>query len=100
MRDLVAEGRGRHAEQHAPHAGRISERPEHVENGTDPDLPTNGRGMAHRRVVPRREHETDTGFLDAARDAVGAQIDLYAEGLQHVGTSTRARGGPVPMLRD
>jgi hypothetical protein len=36
----------------------------------------------------RREAEPDPGLIDARGDPLGAEIDLDAEGLEHVGRST------------
>ena len=96
----AAKGGRRHPEQLARHAGRIRERPEDVEDRPDPDLAPHGRGMAHRWVESRREHEPDADLVDARGHGIRPEVDLHAEGLQDVGAAARARRGTVAVLRD
>ena len=58
-----------HAHCLPPHPRRVRERAEEVEGGGHADLGAGRAEEPHRRVVPRREAEPDTGLLDAPRDA-------------------------------
>ena len=80
---------------------RVGERAEEVERGGHAELAcAAGPSEAHRRVEPRREAEPDAGLVDAARDAVRAEVDRDAERLEHVGRAALRRRGPVAVLRD
>ena len=98
--DLLTERHGGNAEEESPDTGGVRERPEHVEHGTDADLAPHRARVAHGGVVARREHESHPGFLDAARDAVGAEVDPDTERLEHVRAPARARCRAIPVLGD
>ena len=57
-------------------------------------------GEPKRRVEDRREQEADAGLVDAARHAFGAEVDLHAELLEHVGRAAHRRRGAVAVLGD
>jgi hypothetical protein len=59
--------------------GRVREWPQKVEDRRDPQLPSDRRRMAHRRMKHRSEHEGDTGVGQAALHARRVQIDPHAE---------------------
>ncbi len=81
-------------------AGGVRLRAEEVEHGARAKLRPARTDMLHGRVMGRREHEADAGFLDAARDHFGAEVDLDAERLQHVGRAGFAAQGTVAVLGD
>ena len=41
--------------------------------------------VLHRGMMRGREHESDSGLLDAAAYALGRQFDVHAESAQHIG---------------
>ena len=99
-RDRLTERGARNAEEVAAHASGIRKRTEHIEDGTDADLAPHGRGVAHRGVEARREHEADPHLPHALGDAVGPQIDLDPERLEHVRAAAPAGCRAVAVLRD
>ena len=90
--------------EHADHlpldAGRIGERTEQVEDRSRRELGPGRTDILHRGMMRGREHEADAGFLDAAADLLGPQIDLHAERGQHVGGARARRQRAVAVLGD
>ncbi len=64
------------------------------------ELPAGRTEEPHRRVVAGREAEADAGLLDAARHALGPELDRDAERLEHVGRAALRRRGAVAVLHD
>ena len=89
-----------HAHQHVRRAGRIGQRPEDVEDGLDAQFLAHRRDVLHRRVMVRREHETDADVGDALRDLHGRQVNVNAQRFQHIGTARLARHAAPAMLAD
>ena len=77
------------AEHERPRAGRVRERPEHVEDGTRRELAADGRGVPHRRMVRLREEEAEAELVDRLLDPLGRQRELESERLEHVGGAGR-----------
>ena len=78
----------------------LVERAEHVEDRARPELPPHRRGVAHRRMVRRGEHEAEAEVVDRLGDPLGRLLEGEAERLEHVGRAGRRAHGPVPVLRD
>jgi hypothetical protein len=78
----------------------VGQRTEDVEQRAHAHLATDRRHHLHRRVVHRREHETDA----AARDALGnlrrLQVDLRAQRLQDVRAAGLRGHAAVAVLGD
>ena len=51
-------------------------------------------------MVSRREHEAEAELVDRLRDPFSGQVELEAEGLEHVRRAGLRRDGAVPVLRD
>ena len=66
-------------------AGRVGERAEDVEHGSDPDFAARPGGEAHGRVESLGEHESEAGSLDAGRHRLGRERYLDAERFQYIG---------------
>ncbi len=79
---------------------RIGERPEHVEDRSSGQLPSDRRGMAHRRVVGLREEESETELIDRSGDLLRRKLEPEAECLEHVSCTRGRRGGTIAMLGD
>ena len=54
--------------------------------------------MFHRTVVVRSKQKPDADFIDTVGDPLPLQIDLYAEGAQHIGASASGRHGTIAVL--
>ena len=65
--------------------------PKQIEDRARGQFDAGRADVLHRGVVRWREHEADAGFLDAAADLFGLDVDLDPERCQHVGRA-RARG--------
>src|SRR5207344_718152 len=72
--------------------------PEYVEQRAHAHFTADRRDDLHRRMMIRREHEPDAGFLDRLRDACGRQIDRGAERFEHVGAAGARRHAAVAVL--
>ena len=81
-------------------AGGVRERAEHVEHGTRREVAPNRRGVAHRGVVRRREHEAEAELVDRLRDPLRRLLEPEAERFEHVRRPGRRRDGAVAVLRD
>src|SRR5690348_15495663 len=88
------------AEHLIARAGRVGERPQDVEDGTDADLAARGADVTHGGVVGGSKHEAEADALDAGRDVLRPQLQLNAERLQHVRAAALAGGGAIAMLGD
>ena len=91
--------RGEHADHLAARAGGIGERPQQVEHRADAELPPYRAGMAHGRMMIRREQEADAHFGDAAPNLLGFQTQPGAGGFQHICAAAAAGHGAVAVLR-
>ena len=80
-------------------ARRVRQRAEHVEDRPRRELAAHRRGVPHRRMVRRREHEAEAELVDRARDPLRRELELEAERLEHVGRAGRRRHRPVAVLR-
>ena len=78
----------------------VGQRPQHVEHGAGRQVVPDGRGVAHGRVMRRREHEPEAELVDRARDPLGRQLEREAERLEHVGRAGGGRDRAVAVLRD
>ena len=58
----------KHAHQNIGRVRRIGQRTEDVEEGAHAHLATNRCHRFHRRMMRRRKHEADAGFLETGRD--------------------------------
>ena len=83
-----------------PRAGRVRQRPEHVEDRARRQLAPHRRRMAHRGVVRRGEEEAEPELVDRALDPARRQVEPEAERLEHVGRARRRRDRAVAVLRD
>ena len=78
--------------------GWVRERAEDVEDRAHPDIAAGQRGVAHSRVILRREHEPEAGFIDTARHARWGQIDRDADGLEKIGGAALAGNAAIAVL--
>ena len=82
------------ADRVPPHAGRVRERPQEVEDRLAPHRPAHGRGMAHRRMEGAREEEADAERAHRARDGLRREREIAAERPQDV------RADHQPLARE
>ena len=87
-----------HADHLPPHAGGIGQRTEQVEDRAGAELDAGRADILHRRMVRRREHEADAGFLDAAPDDVRRQFDLHAQRASTSAAPEREERARLPCL--
>ena len=80
-------------------ARRVGERAEHVEDRARRELAPNGRGVAHRRMMSRREEEAEPELVDRARHSLGGQLEIEAQSLEDVGRAAGRGNGTVAVLR-
>ena len=71
-----------------------------VKHRADAQLLARGDGVTHGRVQFDGEEEADADFVDAAPDLLRFQIEVDAEGSQHIGAAALAGGGAVAMFGD
>src|SRR5690606_32491101 len=80
--------------------GGVGQRAQDVEDGPHPQFFAHGSDVLHGTVVGGGEHEADADLFDAFGHLLGRQIDVHAQGLEHVGAAGRGRGAAVAMLGD
>ena len=97
-RQCFAQAGDRDAGELSAGARRVRQWAQDVEHGPHADFASRRDGVAHGGVIQRREHEAEPGLGDAARDALGWQVDRHAHGLQAVGRATRAGDAAVAVL--
>ena len=78
--------------------GRIDQGSDEVEDRRDAQLSAHRGGVAHRRVEPRREAESDARLFDAPAYPIRAEIDHDAERLQDVGGAGERGSRPPAVL--
>ena len=81
-------------------AGRVRQRAEDVEDRARPELAPHRRGVPHRRMVRRREHEPEAERVDRLRDPLGRLLEPEAERLEHVRGSGHGADRAIAVLRD
>ena len=89
-----------HAHQDVWRAGGVGQGAEDVENRLHAQLFADGGDVFHGGVVIRREHETEADVGDALGNRGGRQVDVDAQGLQHVGTAGLAADAATAVLAD
>jgi hypothetical protein len=89
-----------HADHLPPHAGRIGQGPQQVEDGTGAKLDAGGRDVLRCRMMRRREHEADAGLADAERDLVRRKVDIDSKRGEHVGGAGFRRQRAIAVLGD
>jgi hypothetical protein len=89
-----------HADQLGPHAGRIGEGSQQVEQGAHGQRAAQRDDGARRRMVERRKQKADADLGDQARRLFRRPVDGNAERLQHVGAAALRGGRPVAVLGD
>ena len=100
LRDRLHQLRRIHAHHLPLRAGRVRQRPQHVEHGAHAQLAPDRPGVAHGRVVGLREHEAESDLVDAVGHVGRRQVDAHAQRLQHVGRPAARRHRPVAVLGD
>ena len=100
VRDRRHELRRVHADDLRPRAGRVRQRPEHVEDRPRCEVAANRRRVPHRRMMRRGEQEAEAELVDRARDRLRRQLEVEAERLEHVSRAGGRGDGAVPVLRD
>jgi hypothetical protein len=66
-------------------SGGIRERPEHVEDRSNPHLPAGGRYVLHRIVKEGRVKKPYSNFVDASRNALRLKLDPDTQRFDDVG---------------
>ena len=89
-----------HADQLAPRAGRVGQRPEQVEDRAHAQRAPHGPRVAHGGVVGGRVQVAEAVALDHLRGLLGREVDRHAERLEHVGRARARRGRAVTVLGD
>ena len=97
-RERLAKVRHRHAGQLAARPGWITNRPQDIEDRAHADLAARDCGVAHGRVVQRREHEAEARLGHAARHTGRGEIDGDADGFQEIGRTARAGDAAIAVL--
>src|ERR1700686_3719583 len=90
----------KHAQQLVRRAGRIGQRSEDIEDGSDAELLAHRRRMLHRAVMAGRKHEADAGLGYACRDFSRLEHDLGTERFEHVGAARLRRHRASAVLGD
>ena len=88
------------AEDARPHAGGVRQRAEEVEDRARPELTPHGSGVAHGRMVRRREHEAEAEPVDRLCDSLGRLLEAEPERLEDVGGARRRAHRTVSVLGD
>ena len=87
-------------EQGIGRTGRIGQRAEDVEDGAHAHLAAYRPDIFHCRMVIGCEHEAHAGAPDAFGYLRRLQVDLRAEGFQHIGGAGFRRHATVAVLGD
>ena len=87
-----------HADELAPHPGRVGDRPENVEHRAHADLPARADGVFHGAVQLRGKQEGDADFIQATAHLLRLQVDGHAQRRQHIGAAAATGDRAVAML--
>ena len=77
----------KHAHQNVRRTGRIGERTQNIEDGSDAQLFAHRRHVFHGGVVVGGKHKSNAHLLHALRNFFGRQVDVDAQTLEHIGTA-------------
>ena len=99
-RHALGDARVSNTEHLRARPGRVGERTEDVKDGANADLAAERRRKLHRRMVGRREHETEAGLLQTLRHRRRRQFDRRAERVEHVGAAALPGHTAVAVLGD
>ena len=91
----------KHADHLALDAGRVGQRSQQIEDGAGAELDPGRPDVLHRRMMRRREHEADAGFVECKRPTCSASRSILTPSAeQHIGCARLRRQGAVAMLGD
>ena len=90
----------KNAHQNVGCARRIGQRAQDVEDGFDAQLAAHRAHIFHGRMVVGCEHKTHALFGDALGYLRGRQVDVQAQGFEHVGAAALAADAAPAVLAD
>ena len=87
-----------HAQQHVFRIGRVGQRPQDIEHGSDSQLLSDRSDIFHGRMVFLCENETETDFLQHLPALVRILLDIDPQSFEAVRRSRQGGGCAVSVL--
>jgi len=87
------------ADQLACRTGWVRQRPQHIEDRADTDLPPRTDGVFHRPMQPGSEEKSDPDLLHTFLDDLRCRTDVDPQGLQDIRAAAATGDGAIAVFR-